>query len=248
MGQLGELWQRISATQPPLPIWTVALCLAVAAAVVLLSPIWRPARHAITIVHEAGHGFAATLTGRRLAGIRLHSDTSGVTVSVGRPRGFGMALTLLAGYPAAALLGLGAAWLIGIGHATGMLWALLAILLLVLVQIRNWFGLWSVLVVGIAVFAATWLLDPAQQAIAASTITAFLLLGSLRTSVELQSSRRREGAGRGRGDSDADQLARLSGLPGLFWVAVFVLIALACTLLGGLLLLRIDPAAFVPSG
>ena len=39
--------------------------------------VWRVSRNAITIAHEGGHGLIALLTGRRLDGIRLHSDTSG---------------------------------------------------------------------------------------------------------------------------------------------------------------------------
>ncbi|MDT7621592.1 MAG: hypothetical protein QOF99_2493, partial [Pseudonocardiales bacterium] len=60
--------------------------------------LWRIARTVVTIAHEGGHAMIAVLTGRRLAGIRLHSDTSGVTVSVGRTTGPGMVLTALAGY------------------------------------------------------------------------------------------------------------------------------------------------------
>lgn len=239
MEQLLALWTRISAESPALEPAVVAGALAVALAVVVLSPLWRIARHSITIVHEAGHGFAATLTGRRLSGIRLHSDTSGVTVSVGRPRGFGMALTLLAGYTAPALVGLAAAVLIGVGHATGVLWAMLGLLVLVLIQIRNWFGLWSLLVVGALVFAATWLLDPFWQAVVATTLAGFLLAGAVRAGAELQTARRREGAGRGRGDSDADQLARITGVPGIVWVAVFLGTALVCATAGVVLLLRL---------
>jgi hypothetical protein len=242
--QLALLWQRISAVSPPLEPAVVATALGVAALVVLVSPLWRPARHAVTIVHEAGHGIAATVTGRRLAGIRLHSDTSGVTVSVGRPRGPGMAFTLLSGYPAPAVVGLGAAWLISLGHATGVLWALLGLLVLVLLQIRNWFGLWSVLVAGIGVFAATWLLAPDGQAVVATAVAGFLLAGAVRTSAELQTARRREGAGRGRGDSDADQLARVTGLPGILWVGAFLVFSLLSAAAGVLLLLRLPLPPF----
>ena len=49
----------------------------VALAVVVPHTVWRLARNAITIAHEGGHGLVALLTGRRLDGIRLHSDTSG---------------------------------------------------------------------------------------------------------------------------------------------------------------------------
>src|SRR5699024_12319039 len=66
-----------------------------------------------TITHEGGHALVALLTGRRLTGIRLNRDTSGVTLSRGRPRGAGIVVTLLAGYPAPALTGLAAALLRG---------------------------------------------------------------------------------------------------------------------------------------
>ncbi len=95
-------------------------------------------------------------------------------------------------------------------------------------QIRNRYGLWSVLVTGGVVFAATWWLPPNGQAAFAALATWFLLLAAPRTVVELQTSRRRRGAR----DSDADQLARLTRLPGLFWVGVFLVIDVGALLLG----------------
>jgi hypothetical protein len=234
--QLGGLWSRLTAEQPSPPLWTVILALVAALAVVLVPVLWRIARHAVTIVHEAGHGFAATLSGRRLAGIRLHSDTSGVTVSVGRPTGPGMVFTLLAGYPAPAWAGLGCAALVGAGRPAAALWALLGLLVLVLLQIRNWFGLLPVVLAGAALFAVTWWAPPGWHAPIAVAVAGFLLLGALRASLELQGARRREGR-TGRAGTDADQLARATRVPGIVWVAGFVLVAAACVVGGGLLLL-----------
>jgi hypothetical protein len=209
---------------------------ALAAAVLVLSPtLWRYARHAVTIAHEGAHGMAALVTGRRLAGIRLHSDTSGLTVSAGRPTGAGMVLTAAAGYTGPGLFGLGAAALLAAGYAVGLLWALLGLLALLLVQIRNWYGLWSVLVTGALVFAATWWLPAEGQAAFAHGVTWFLLLAAPKTVWELQSKRRRRG---GAPDSDADQLARLTRLPGLFWIGVFLLVDVGALALGTLWLLR----------
>ena len=232
MDVLLDIWQRMMtphAALEPLIAW---LAVAAAALIVLFPPLWRLARHAITIVHEGGHGVVAVLSGRRLGGIRLHSDTSGLTVSRGRPAGLGMIFTLLAGYPAAALLGLGAAWLLSLGYDVGLLWVLLLLLALLLVQIRNWFGLWSVAVTGAVVFGVTWFGSPQVQGVFALLVTLFLLFGSLRTSLELQQSRsRRSGS-----SSDADQLARLTHLPGIFWVAVFIVVQLLCIALSARLL------------
>jgi hypothetical protein len=148
MDVLLGIWERVAARHAPLPLPAAWLTIAAAALIVLVPATWRVGRHVITIVHEGGHAVAATLTGRPLGGIRLHSDTSGLTVSRGRPSGPGMILTILAGYAAPPLLGLGAARMLGLGYDVGLLWLLLAGLALLLVQIRNWFGLWSVAVTG----------------------------------------------------------------------------------------------------
>ena len=92
------------------------------------------------------------------------------------------------------------AWF-GAGYAVGLLWVLLGLLVLLLVQIRNWYGLWSVLVTGTLVFAATWWLPASGQAAFAHVVTWFLLLAAPRTVLELQAKRRRRG---GAPDSDAD--------------------------------------------
>jgi hypothetical protein len=235
MDALGRFWGEIT-TPVPDPARPLLLATAAAALLMVAAPaLWRRTRHVVTIAHEGAHGLAAVVTGRRLSGIRLHSDTSGLTVSAGRPTGPGMVLTLLAGYVGPGLFGLGAAALLAAGHAVGLLWALLALLALLLVQIRNWYGLWSVLVTGGLLFAATWWLPPDGQLLVAATATWFLLLAAPRAVVELQSVRRR----RGSPDSDADQLARLTRVPALLWVGVFLLVDVAALLLGGAWLLDV---------
>jgi hypothetical protein len=226
---LGRFWARVTAVSPDLTS-ELLLASAAAAAVLVLSPaLWRLVRTVVTIAHEGAHGLVALAVGRRLSGIRLHSDTSGLTVSSGRPTGPGMVLTCAAGYTGPALFGLGAAALLAAGHAIGLLWALLGLLALLLVQIRNWYGLWAVLVTGGVVFAATWWLPPQGQAAFAALATWFLLLAAPRTVVELQRSRRRRRAP----DSDADQLARLTRLPAVLWVGFFLLVDVGALVLGG---------------
>lgn len=85
-----------NAARPPL--WLVALVGLVALGSVLHGPTWRVARNTVTIAHEGGHALIALVTGRKLDGIKLHSDTSGVTVSRGKPHGPGMIFTAMAGY------------------------------------------------------------------------------------------------------------------------------------------------------
>ena len=228
MTLLGRFWAQVSATAPALPpsvLWGTAG----AAALLVLSPtLWHITRHAVTIAHEGAHGLVALVAGRSLSGIRLHSDTSGLTLSSGKPTGLGMVLTCAAGYTGPGLFGLGAAALLASGHAVGLLWALLGPLAVLLVQIRNWYGLWSVLATGAVVFGATWWLPPQGQSAFAALATWFLLLAAPRTVLELQSARRRRGAH----GSDADQLARLTRLPALVWVGVFLVVDLGALALG----------------
>ncbi len=204
------------------------------AALLLLTPqAWPWSRHLVTIAHEGAHGVAALLSGRRLAGIRLHSDTSGLTLSHGRPTGPGMVLTAAAGYLGPGLLGLGAAYLVQVGHAVGMLWLALVLLAALLVQIRNLFGLWVVLVVGVAVFALSWWATATVQVLVAHVVTWFVLLAAPRAVLELHVQRRR---GRAH-TSDADVLARLTRVPGLVWVGLFWLANTTALLVGGYWLL-----------
>lgn len=224
-----KIWQSATTAGELPSATTTAICVLAALVVVTWPPSWRITRHVITIVHEAGHGFAAVLTGRRLSGIRLHSDTSGVTLSVGKPRGFGMILTAVAGYPAAALVGLGAAALLVHGYTAGLLWLLVLVLALTLVQIRNWFGLWSILVTGVVLVGVTWWASEEVVGAAAVVVTAFLLFGAPRTVLELQRERRRTRSRK----SDADQLGSLTHTPGLLWVGFFLIVTVGALVLSG---------------
>lgn len=205
-----------------------------AVAAVLWSPAWQVSRHVVTLVHEGSHGVVALLSGRRLAGIRLHSDSSGLTVSRGRARGPGMVATFVAGYSGPALVGVGAAWVLGTGHAAAVLWGVLAVLAWMVLQIRNLYGLWVVLASGLALGFATWWLGPSQQSATAHLLTWFLLLAAPRAVWSMQAAR---AAGHGAA-SDADQLGRITMLPGLVWVGLFFAVTLGGLVLGGGVLLH----------
>jgi hypothetical protein len=236
-GVLHELWDRLSGTQPVPPVWVIPVSGVVALLIAADTRTWRLARNTITIAHEGGHALASVLTGRRLDGIRLHSDTSGVTYSRGRRSGPGVVLTSAAGYLTPSLLGAGAAWLLAAHHVVAMLWLLLALLVATFLAIRNAYGVLAVLVTTGAVVVVSWLATPAIQAAFGYTAAWFLLLGGVRAVVELQGHRRRS---RRRGQvstSDADQLGRLTGMPGGAWVAVFALVCVAALVLGTRLLI-----------
>ncbi|HEX6073698.1 MAG TPA: M50 family metallopeptidase [Micromonosporaceae bacterium] len=223
-----ELVRWALGAQPDPPLWLIPATGVIALAVVLYWPAWRVARNVITIVHEGGHASAALLTGRRLRGIRLHSDTSGVTVSVGRPTGLGMIVTVFAGYTAPSAVGVAYAAVLALDRVTLLLWGSIGLLALLLLAIRNMFGVFAVVATGGLVFAVSWFGSVLVQS-GFAYLTWFLLLGGVWPVLELQRKRRRRQAP----DSDADQLSRLTGVAGMVWVVVFGLFAVGAAVLGG---------------
>jgi hypothetical protein len=234
---MSVLWARLSGTQAVPPVWVVVISGLAALVVVLDVRGWHLARNAITIAHEGGHALVSVLTGRRLEGIRLHSDTSGETVSRGRGSGPGMVLTAAAGYVTPPLLGAGAAVLLFTHHVTLLLWAFLVLLVACFAAMRNAYGVLVALVAGAAVFVVSAFASALVQALFSYAVAWFLLFGGLRPVVELARSRRRRSSRRWRGGiSDADQLARLTGVPGGVWIGVFAVVAVVAIVVGARLL------------
>ncbi|MCU1450093.1 MAG: hypothetical protein JWP02_2263 [Acidimicrobiales bacterium] len=185
-------------------------------------------RHVITVAHEGGHAVVGLMTGRRLAGVRLHSDASGLTITSGRSRGLGLVATMAAGYLTPSLLGLGAAWLLAEHYTHAVLMLSLVLLAAMGLSVRNLFGLLTVVVLGGAVFAVLRWSSPSAEGVFAWTAAWVLLLGGLRAVWELQRSRRTGRAPR----TDADQLAILTHLPAALWVGLFALTSLATVAVG----------------
>ncbi|MBW5486589.1 M50 family metallopeptidase [Streptomyces bambusae] len=223
------LWDRLTGLQEAPELWLVVVTAAVALALVAPHPVWRISRNAVTIAHEGGHGLIAVLTRRRLEGIRLHSDTSGLTISRGRPTGIGMILTAAAGYTAPPLLGLGGAALLAAHRITLLLWVATALLLVMLVMIRNAYGALTMVLTGGGFVLVSWLAPADVQAIFAYGAVWFLLMGGVRPVFELQAKRRHGGAP----DSDADQLGRLTHLHPVVWLIMFHVVSLCCLIGGG---------------
>jgi hypothetical protein len=235
---LAHLWDRVTATGPVLATWLIALTAAAAFIVVASHRVWQVSRNVVTMAHEGGHAVVSIASGRRLDGIRLHSDTSGVTSSRGKPYGLGLILTTAAGYVFPSLLGLGAAWLLAVRHATFLLWLVLLLLAAAFIAIRNAYGFLAVLAAAVVVFAVSRFASLRAQEVFAYLFAWFLLFGGIRPIFELQ-RRRRRGSGRASGAlaSDADQLALLTGLPGGAWVFAFAVVAFGALIVGAFLLL-----------
>jgi hypothetical protein len=224
---LSEIWDRATATQP-VPDARFVLATGFVALLLVLAPVtWPRVRLGVTVVHEAGHAVVAVLVGRRLRSIRLHSDTSGLTVSRGKPRGPGMVVMLAAGYLAPAALGLLAALLLANGRSVGLLWLLVVLAAALILWVRNGYGFVVLLVGGAVVLLVTWYGDGQLQSVAAYLITWLLLLAAPRPLVELL----RDGKRRGR-TSDPDQLAALTRVPAVLWILLLLAANLAGLVVG----------------
>ena len=230
---IAEVWRRAIAVQPPPAPILVVLAAATAGALVLPRVAWQYTRMLITITHEGAHGVAALVTGRRLQGIRLHSDTSGLTVSSGRPNGPGMVVMLMAGYLGPAVLGFLAVGLLIAGHSLGLLWLFVILLASLLLQIRNFYGLVVVVACAVVLILVTWYLPAPIQSLLAYVLTWTFLLAAPKPVVELIRQRRQARTPH----SDADQLARLTRVPASVWGAGFLIVNCAGLVLGAVLLL-----------
>lgn len=226
-GNLSRLWHQagsylIAYGHEPAHGLVLATALLALAAVVSRR-VWPVTRTVVTLAHEGGHALVALLAGRRLDSVRVLHSTAGVTVSEGRRSGPGIVLTTAAGYCTPPLLGLGAAALLATGHLLSMLLLSLVALTALAIAMRNAYGLLAVLATGAVIGVVVWRGSILAELALGYAMTWFLLLGGVRPVLELQHFRRRHPGA----PTDADQLARLTGVPGGVWVGLFAVVALA---------------------
>lgn len=232
-------------------IWSVAveslsrgdspnlLAIGISALVVLplLSPmLWPTTRNMITVIHELGHAVVAVIFGRRTQGIKLNADTSGVTITRGKPYGLGVIFTAMAGYTAPPALAVTLMWAAMTGYSSITLFALLAILLVMLLFIRN---LWGILVVGLSItglYFAAMSVSRDFHSIIIMSLAFFMLSGGLISIIELHTKHTR---GEGEG-SDAWSLNdNFKLIPASVWILFFYVVNLiAATLVIDFLFLR----------
>lgn len=225
-GAVAERWGVEASPSPE------AVTLIVAAVVVLTAVpgVWRVARQASTIIHEMGHVLAAWVTGRRVSGIKLHSDTSGVTVSRGRAQGPGLLVTFLAGYPAPGLLALGMVWLATSGHSGAALTVYQAVLLLALLLSRNAVGILSCLLAVLSTGLIWWHNDPEIVGYTVVALGVFYALSGVRGTldvcrVHLTSRSRSAAAVVGTDASQAAKAWRLLPVPSWLWLFLFLMVS-----------------------
>lgn len=214
----------------------VAACTA-AAALVVFAPAWTHSKHVITLLHEAGHSGVGLLTGRRLSGLKVHSDGSGVTHTSGNPHDISTTVTLLAGYPGPALAAVAIA-MTAPRWPAATAFALLAVAVILLAVARSLFTVIPVAVIaglaGLAAWSATsgWPLLASGLLI---TLAALAATGAIRSTIDLLRIHK-TGPGHGIG-SDADQLAhRVGGTPAA-WSWAFTAVTASCAFTTGYILI-----------
>jgi hypothetical protein len=207
----------------------VVLVTGLLALVAVLSTVW--AERIDAVVHEGGHALAAFLAGRRVLAVLLARDGSGLTLSFGRTRGFGVFVTSIAGYLAPPIAGVCSAALLAAGKVTAVLiLAVLGLGWLLLVTV-NRAGALLVLAL-IASLAGAGRYCPGWVQVWYTYFLTWLLLFSGPRSVLVLHRARRRGGG-----SDADALAEQTHIPALLWVLAFGAFSIWCTLKGAALLL-----------
>ena len=194
----------------------LVLVLAAALALIVIEPLWRVVRLAVTLVHELGHAVIGVLVGRQFTGFVLRGDMSGHAVTRGPVRGPGRVASTWAGYPVPALLGGGMVWAAGRGWSAPVITAGLAVLLFALVRVRSALTL-VVMAVAIGGSAALWWWrDDTLQAQVLIGLGVVLVVGAWR---HLGAVLRDRSSG-----SDPGVLASLTHLPRVVWNLSFVVV------------------------
>ena len=221
MTALDALLERWHITASPEP-WAILLVATAVAIVVSIPAIWSKIRQAATIVHEMGHAAVGYIFGRKIEGISLHTDTSGVTTSRGKPYGIGFLLSVIAGYPAPSLLGLGMVWAAATNWsgAALTLWSLLMVIALWLC--RNLVGLLSCALAVAASGAIWWWGTPPIIANTVLAVGIFMVIAGFRCCIDLWRAHQR-----GEGESsDAGQASTLTFIiPATGWIIFFFAVA-----------------------
>jgi hypothetical protein len=196
------------------------------------SVFWPLTQHLITMTHEGSHAIVGSMTGGKIASMKMNMDGTGAT----NVRGSNVFLFALVGYAGPSLFGLlGATLLANSVDPDVILWVSLALLAVIFLQIRNVFGWVAVLVVGVFFFMVVHYGTQTGRMVFVYTVTWFLLLGGFMHTVQYNMKNLGWSA-------DAGILRDATRLPRGLWGLLWWLATLAALIYGGGLLLgAIDP-------
>ena len=203
---------------------STALLAVVVGFLAAIGPVWKISRYLGTYAHEIGHATVGALIGANLDDVRIHADSSGLAVyripaSWGRLR---HCMVAAAGYPAPGVVGCATTAAVAAGYSRAWLaYMTVVIAIVVLLQVRNLWGVFS----GIGIVAAGYALtrQPLLDLVPAVTL-------ALGVTLHVAGIRQARILGKSLayiGDSDAHQLSHWGWLPARFWSLLFLLTALA---------------------
>jgi hypothetical protein len=213
--------------------WTTGVVAFVAAV-----PLWKYTTHAITIAHEGGHAMFASLTGLLVKKIRVDRFGAGATFYNKDLKDLTVVQTLaagLAGYLGPSLFGLAGAWMLTHGISPrSVLLMTLVLMAMLLVMVRNVFGLFVVPLTGALIWTVAIRAAEPVQLVFAYVWVWFLLMGGARQIPELYFN------WKGGGEADTGSLAAKTHLSSAFFVALFWLGSMVALIYGGVMLLRYE--------
>lgn len=221
--------------------WVIGIIVGLIA--VMQTPLWTKGLNlklASTIIHEMGHVIVAKVFRRKLQGIKVHGDSSGVTSSSSsKNHGIGMLFTVLAGYPAPALLGLAFSFFGSIGYAGASLLVYNVILVFALLLCRNVVGFVATAGALIATGAITVWNQPDVVSWTVIVLVIFYGLSALQDIWDLftvhyghfhggLTKDERAASKENKKTSDAHQAFQLTMIPATVWILFFAAVSVVC--------------------
>ena len=198
----------MSITQAVLPGSTATVIGLAAFGLVALPVTWLVVRQVAVAAHRGAHALTGLLVYRSVRdGIDIESAAGLRSVPVA-----------LAGYLGPSGFGLGAAKLIELGYSLVVLWLVLALLAVVLIGLRRWFGLVIAILAAGIVFGLARYTPVHAQLVTAYSLAWLLLLSGVRRVIEV-------GVG------------GITGLPRILWFPLWLVATLAAAAEGARLLI-----------
>ena len=184
-----------------------------------------PLRLLETWAHELGHGLMALAVGGRVRRLQIFRDGSGLASTASPSARWRSVLIFSAGYPGAAALG---ATLLVLRHAAspGLVLSVLggAIVLTIVLWVRNLFGVVALGLLGVALIAAGTHLEAAGARYLLALVGATVSLNALTSIRQLYGIQWGTVGGQPHW-TDAANVSRLVGLPAWFWATGWLLLS-----------------------
>lgn len=182
-------------------------------------------KHIGVIAHEGAHAITGRSVGRKVRSVKLNSDATGATLTLGPEKGLRRVITSFAGYLGPSLFGLGAAGLIALGYSRAVLGLALLFLITILFRVRNLFGVISVLANGTLLVLVVRYGSAKLQDGAAYCLSWLLLLSGVGHVLT-------DGSKAG----DAVTLREITHIPRIVWFTLWLVITVAALVAGARML------------